>query len=74
MASDRRSDTDKDGDDDVILNNTTSGEVIIWEMQNHVVTATHSVGTKAGYTLNRIGDFNKDGDVDLLLRQTALMY
>jgi len=64
-------DTDKDGDDDVILNNPSTGEILIWEMQNHAVLATHSVGTKVGYTLSRIGDFNKDGDVDLLLRQNS---
>jgi hypothetical protein len=64
-------DTDKDGDDDVVLNNTTTGEVLVWQMQNHAVAATHVVGTKAGYTLNRIGDFNKDGDVDLLFRQNS---
>ena len=64
-------DTDKDGDDDIILTNTASSEVLIWEMQNYVVAATHNVGTKAGYTLNRIGDFNKDGDVDLLFRQNG---
>jgi uncharacterized delta-60 repeat protein len=64
-------DTDKDGDDDVILNNIATGEVLIWQMQNHAVAATHVVGTKAGYTLNRIGDFNKDGDVDLLFRQNS---
>jgi len=64
-------DTDKDGDDDIILNNTSTGEIMIWEMQNHAVVATHSVGTKAGYVVSRIGDFNKDGDVDLLLRQVG---
>ena len=64
-------DTDKDGDDDVILNNAATGEVMIWEMQNHAVVATHAVGTKLGYVVNRIGDFNKDGDVDLLLRQVG---
>ena len=64
-------DTDKDGDDDVILNNPSTGEIMIWEMQNHAVVATHAVGTKAGYLVNRIGDFNKDGDVDLLFRQNG---
>jgi len=64
-------DTDKDGDDDVVLNNSATGEVMIWEIQNHAVIATHTVGTRVGYTLNRIGDFNKDGDVDLLLRQNG---
>jgi len=67
-------DTDKDGDDDVILNKTGTGEIIIWEMQDHAILATHAVGTKAGYVVNRIGDFNKDGDVDLLLRRLAAMY
>jgi uncharacterized delta-60 repeat protein len=64
-------DTDKDGDDDVILNNTVTGEVLVWEMQDHAIANTHAVGTKAGYTLNRIGDFNKDGDVDLLFREVG---
>jgi uncharacterized delta-60 repeat protein len=64
-------DTDKDGDDDVILNNTTSGEVRIWKMENHAIGASYNIGTKAGYILNRIGDFNKDGDVDLLFRQNG---
>jgi hypothetical protein len=64
-------DTDKDGDDDVILNNTSTGEVMIWKMQNYAVVGTYSVGTKPGYVVNRIGDFNGDGDVDLLLRQVG---
>ena len=64
-------DADKDGDDDIILNNTTTGAVQVWEMQNYAVVATHSVGTKAGYTLVRVGDFNADGDVDLMFRQNA---
>jgi hypothetical protein len=64
-------DTDNDGDDDVILNNATTGEVLIWEMQNHAIANTHAVGTKVGYLVNRIGDFNKDGDVDLLFRQVG---
>jgi hypothetical protein len=64
-------DTDKDGDDDVILNNTATGEVLVWQMQDHAIANTHAVGTKAGYTLNRIGDFNKDGDVDLLFREVG---
>jgi hypothetical protein len=64
-------DTDRDGDDDIILNRNTTGEVLIWEMQNHAIVATHVVGKKAGYRVNRIGDFNRDGDADLLLRQTG---
>lgn len=64
-------DTDKDGDDDVILNKTSTGAVLIWEMQNHTIANTHTVGTKADHTLNRIGDFNKDGDVDLLFRKNG---
>ena len=62
-------DTDNDHDDDVILNNSGTGEVIIWQMQGHAVVATHAVATKAGYLVNRIGDFNKDGDADLMFRQ-----
>jgi hypothetical protein len=64
-------DTDKDGDDDIILNKASTGEILIWEIQNHAVIATHAVGTKAGYVVNRIGDFNADGDADLLLRQVG---
>lgn len=64
-------DIDRDGDDDIIFNNATTGAVQAWEMQNYVVVATRSIGTKAGYTLSRIGDFNADGDVDLLFRQNG---
>lgn len=64
-------DADKDGDDDIILNNTTTGDVMIWKMQNNTVAATHAVGTKAGYVVKRIGDFNMDGDVDLMLSQVS---
>jgi len=65
-------DTDGDGDDDIILNNTVTGEVMIWEMQNHAVAATHLFSTtKPGYIVNRIGDFNSNGIVDLLLSQVG---
>jgi hypothetical protein len=64
-------DTDRDGDDDVILNKSSTGEILIWQMQDHAIAATQNIGTKAGYTLSRIGDFNKDADVDLLLRQNS---
>ena len=64
-------DTDKDGDDDIILNNTTTGAVMIWQIQGNTVAAALNIGSKAGYSVNRIGDFNKDGDVDLLFRQNG---
>lgn len=60
-------DTDKDGDDDVILNNHNSGQILIWEMQQHSLRASHIQQTKTVYRVSRIGDFNKDGDVDLML-------
>src|SRR5690606_22358350 len=61
-------DTDGDGDDDVVLYKASTGEIMVWEMQNHAIAATHAVGTKAGYAVDRIGDFDNDGDADLLLR------
>lgn len=62
-------DADKDGDDEVILNNSSTGEVMIWQMQDYTIAAAHPIGKKSDYRLNRIGDFNRDGDIDLLFRQ-----
>ena len=64
-------DTDRDGDDDVILNNPMTGQILIWEMQQHKLQASHTQKTPTPYIVSRIGDFNKDGDVDLMLHETA---
>ena len=65
-------DTDKDGDDDVVLFNGSTGEVQIWEMENNILKKTHNVGSKSGFDVVRVGDFDADGDGDLLLHQQGL--
>jgi len=66
-----RGDTDNDGDDDIILQNPSTGEIQILEMNAGLLVNTHVVGTRAGWTVNGAGDFDKDGDVDLLLQQNG---
>lgn len=62
-------DTDGDFDDDVILYNAGTGEVEIWEAQGATLTAHHSLGIiTAGFTPKRIGDFNGDGDADIMIQ------
>jgi len=63
-------DTDKDGDDDILLRNTTTGELMIWVMQNHALAASISLGVNARIPTS-VGDFNGDGDVDIVLRDAT---
>ena len=63
-------DTDADLDDDVIVYNPSTGTVEILVMNNFAATRT-VVGTKAGYQVERVGDFDGDGDADLVLREQA---
>jgi hypothetical protein len=62
-------DTDGDGDDDVILYNSSTGHLDIWEAVGGTLTTHHDLGViTAGYTPVRIGDFNADGDVDIMIQ------
>jgi hypothetical protein len=65
-------DTDRDGDDDVIMYDASTGEVIEWVMEGGNKTAGYtSLGTKAGWTPERIGDFDGDGDADIMIRNLS---
>jgi len=97
-------DTDKDGDDDVILNNASTGEIMIWEMQNRIgdfnkdgdvdlllrqnggdalitweiennafVAERALANTGTGFNPVCAGDFDNDGDDDILLINSSTM-
>jgi len=65
-------DTDNDGDDDLIFRNDTTGQTIVWEMQNGTRAAIHTLSSpNPGMQLASVTDFDKDGDQDLLFRDTT---
>jgi len=71
-VSDDTSDFKNDGKSDILLQNTTSGEVEIWEMNGIKVIGSFSPGTpQAGWHAIGTGDFNGDGYSDVLLQNTS---
>lgn len=70
-------DTDKDGDDDLLFANNSTGEVIIAEMQDGDMVYLYSLGIAADenddvtHLAIRTGDFDQDDDVDLLLQEVG---
>lgn len=68
-------DTDGDYDDDLILFKSSTGELDIWEAQGATFIAHHSLGiVEAGYTPVRIGDFNGDGDADIMTQNGTQLH
>jgi hypothetical protein len=67
-------DFNKDGDADILWRNSTTGQVYIWLMQGSTIAAGGS-GSPGGATLDwsiqGVGDFNKDGDADILWRNST---
>jgi len=71
-VSDDTSDFKNDGKSDILLQNTTSGEVEIWEMNGIKMIGSASPGTpEAGWHVIGSGDFNGDGYSDILLQNTS---
>jgi hypothetical protein len=70
-------DFDKDGNQDILWRQTTSGQVWIWRMNGTQLQATNPyvlLGTSpAGddWQATGTGDFDKDGNQDILWRQTS---
>lgn len=68
-------DTDGDLDDDVILFKASTGELDIWNAQGATLTTHNSLGIiEAGYLPVRIGDFNNDGDVDIMTQNGTSLH
>ncbi|MCP3445724.1 FG-GAP-like repeat-containing protein [Bradyrhizobium sp. CCGUVB14] len=67
-------DFDGDGQTDLLLTNSTTNGVAIWTMNGTQVTANPQVGTinaAAGWSFGGTGDFNGDGNTDLLMLNSA---
>ena len=66
-------DFNDDGHSDILFQNTTSGEVSIWEMNGNNVTGGRTVITDPGSSWRAVGtgDFNGDGHSDILFQNTS---
>ena len=54
-----------------ILWRDSAGDIALWSVQNGQVTSSHGLGTvTANFVLQGIGDFNGDGNADILWRDT----
>jgi len=54
-----------------ILWRDTAGDIALWAVQNGQVTGSHGLGTVASnFVVQGIGDFNGDGNADILWRDT----
>jgi hypothetical protein len=63
-----------DGTTDVLLDNATTGVVEDWIIRDNAVAATHVIGSSApgnGWSIVGTGDFNGDGQTDILWRNSA---
>ena len=60
-----------DGTSDILLQNSGTGAVADWIVQNGTVTAGNSLGTPAGYTVVGTGDFTGGATSDILLENTS---
>jgi hypothetical protein len=54
-----------------ILWRDTAGDIALWAVQNGQVTGSHGLGTvTSNFVVQGIGDFNGDGNADILWRDT----
>jgi autotransporter-associated beta strand protein len=62
-----------DGHSDILLQNTSSGQAVIWEMDGTNVIGGGDVSLNAGPSWKAIGtgDFNDDGHSDILFQNTS---
>ena len=63
-------DFDADGDADILLRNTDTGEWRLFTVANGNITGSHgfNVWKNLNWTLQGIADYDKDGDADVLMR------
>jgi hypothetical protein len=66
-----KSDTNGDGNNDILLRYTT-GQVYLWQMSGSLVTASQQVSNlPTSWHIQNSGDFNGDGKGDLLVRNDS---
>jgi hypothetical protein len=70
-------DFDRDGNTDILWRNSSTGQVWIWRLDGTAVQATGAFvqlgGSPVGddWQIQDVGDFDHDGNVDLLWRQKS---
>ncbi|MBF0344039.1 MAG: SBBP repeat-containing protein [Nitrospirae bacterium] len=65
-------DFDSDGNSDILWQNTSSGEVVIWFMSGSNIVNTVSLGIVAtGWQIRAVDDFNGDGRSDILWQNSS---
>jgi hypothetical protein len=79
-SADAVSDFNSDGKPDFVLYNSSTGQTVVWSMDNNVhVTGNNGPTLPAGWSLVSVADFNRDGHPDYLLfnpstGQTVIWY
>jgi len=63
-------DFDNDGDADILLRNTDTGDYRLFTVENGTITGSHgfNLWKSLNWSLQGIADYDKDGDTDVLLR------
>ncbi len=65
-------DLNRDGQEDILWRNSSTGEAIVWLMDGTSLTTYASLGTvDLGYQLAQWGDFDENGHADLVWRHTT---
>ncbi|MBF0539263.1 MAG: VCBS repeat-containing protein [Nitrospirae bacterium] len=66
-------DFDGDGNSDVLLRNTTTGDVVIWLMNGKTIKGGDFAikGLPSDWVIKGTGDFNGDGKADILLQSST---